>query len=181
MKITITEALAEIKTIGKRIEKKRETIGQYIARQDVMKDPFQDRGGSRQVLAAETQSIADLSARIVTIRTAIARANADTSVDLGGRKMTIEEWLIWRREVLPGERAFLAKLRQGVSNIRAQASQKQVSVRSKEDDVTSVNDIIVNIDEKALSDNIENVETIAGQLDGMLSLKNATTFVELPD
>src|SRR5689334_8132500 len=113
MKITITEALAEIKTIAKRIEKKRETVGQYIARQDALKDPFQDRGGSRQVLATERQSIADLTSRIVTIRTAIARANSDTVVEVGGRKMSIEEWLVWRREVLPGERAFLTKLRQG--------------------------------------------------------------------
>lgn len=48
MALTITEALAEIKTVGKRVEKKREFIKAFLARQDGVKDPLEKDGGSFQ-------------------------------------------------------------------------------------------------------------------------------------
>lgn len=42
MGMTITEALAEIKTIGKRLEKKRAAIAGNLARDSRLKDPFED-------------------------------------------------------------------------------------------------------------------------------------------
>ena len=44
--ITVTEALAEIKTTQKRIEKKREHILNFAWRQERMKDPLERDGGS---------------------------------------------------------------------------------------------------------------------------------------
>ena len=55
MPITITEALAEIKTVGKRVEKKREFIKSFLARQDGIKDPLEKDGGSYQAIARERQ------------------------------------------------------------------------------------------------------------------------------
>jgi len=44
---------------------------------------------------------------------------------------------------------------------------------------TKPNDVVVNIDERALGSELESIEDILGQLDGQLSLKNATVFVEI--
>lgn len=41
MSITITEALAEIKTVAKRIEKKRDFIRAYLSRQEGVRDPLE--------------------------------------------------------------------------------------------------------------------------------------------
>ena len=46
MALTITEALAEIKTLAKRIEKKRQNIGQFLVRQEGVRDPLEREGGS---------------------------------------------------------------------------------------------------------------------------------------
>ena len=59
-KLTITEALAEIKTIEKRIDKKRQSLQPYIARMDGVKDPLEKSGGSAAFIKAERQAIGDL-------------------------------------------------------------------------------------------------------------------------
>jgi hypothetical protein len=40
MKLTITEALQEIKTIGNRLEKKRASLAPYLARDSRIRDPL---------------------------------------------------------------------------------------------------------------------------------------------
>ena len=53
MSITITEALAEIKTISKRLEKKRESIFNFVGRQDGIRDPLEKDGGSVEFIIRE--------------------------------------------------------------------------------------------------------------------------------
>lgn len=55
MAITITEALAEIKTIGKRIDSKKQFVTSHLARQDGVKDPLEKDGGSAELLKRERQ------------------------------------------------------------------------------------------------------------------------------
>lgn len=178
--ITITEALAEIKTIGKRIEKKREFVGGYLARQDGVRDPLEKDGGSAQVIRAERQSIADLEQRIVSLRHGIQRANDETSVTLNGVTRSISEWLTWRRDIAPGQRQFLAGIRGGLHNLREDAKKKGNAVISATATTadTQPSDFVVNIDERALATEIETLEDTLGQLDGQLSLKNATITIK---
>jgi hypothetical protein len=177
MALTITEALAEIKTIQKRIEKKREFVGQYIARQERLKDPLEHEGGSRQALERERQAIADLEERIVSIRAAIQQKNQETTISVGGETRSIADWLVWRREVAPGRQQFVSRLRGALQGIRAEASKKGLAVRGDEAAATSLDDITVNVNEKRLAEEAERLEEILGALDGQLSLKNATVVV----
>ena len=48
--LTITEALAEIKTLEKRIQKKQEFVGSFLYRQEQFKDPLAAQGGSPAAL-----------------------------------------------------------------------------------------------------------------------------------
>jgi hypothetical protein len=177
--ITITEALAEIKTVGKRIEKKREFINGYLARQDGVRDPLERDGGSPAVISAERQAIADLESRIITLRRGIQRANDETSVTINGTARTISEWLTWRRDVAPGQRAWLANVRNSINGIRENAKRQGVAVvqATVNSGDTKPTDLVVNVDERKLAADAELLEDIFGQLDGQLSLKNATVTI----
>jgi len=180
MGVTITESLAEIKTIGKRIEKKRQSVATYLARDLRLKDPLEKDGGSVKFIAEQRQGITDLENRIVAIRTAIQKSNLATSASIGNRTMTVAEWLTWRREVSVGAQGFLTSLNSGIRQIREKAQKdggRVVSAPSESDSKPAL-EIVVNIDEKALLEEQENMEKTLGELDGRLSLLNATTIVE---
>lgn len=176
---TITEALAEIKTIGKRIEKKRQFIGQYLVRQEIVKDPLANQGGSAAALKAEAQGIADLEERLIALRRGIAHVNATVTLTVGTQTRTIGDWLTWRREVAPGRKTALANLRQTLVTFRTQQTQKGMTVRTEPSADPTDKDIIVNVDERALATDAEKIEEVLGTLDGLLSLKNATTTFEV--
>lgn len=179
MGMTITEGLAEIKTIGKRLEKKRQFIMQYIARQDGLRDPLLNEGGSAASIEKERQAIRDLEERIVTIRRAIQVANAATPVTVGGQLRTVADWLVWRREVSTGEQNFLRSMGGILVNLRQDAAKKGFVIAPSPDQAKSSTDIIVNVDEQSLAKDIETLETTLGDLDGQLSLKNATVTIEV--
>src|SRR6266851_1458935 len=97
MGMTITEALAEIKTIGKRLEKKKQAVLANIGRDSRLKDPLED---SVKYVAQERQAIEDLEKRIVAIRTAIQKKNLETPCTVGENTFMVQEWLNLRKEVL---------------------------------------------------------------------------------
>lgn len=177
MKITITEALAEIPTIEKRIDKKREFILNYLYRQAVIRDPLEKDGGSPEIIKRETQAITDLWKRAIAIRAAIQRANLENMITVENDTRTITDWLTWRREVAPKQQQFLANINSKLVQMRAQANKQGVGV--KETDSGFSADYIVNINEKSLAEEIEKTETILGILDGQLSLKNATITIDI--
>ena len=179
MPLTITEALAEIKTIGKRLEKKRQFILNNLGRMDLVKDPFATDGGSSLVLERERQAISDLEQRIVDLRSAIQSINSTTLVTIHGREQSINDWLIWKRDVAPNQRTFLNAIRSQLIAIRADAKKKDLSVVPSGGTVASTTDVVINIDELALANEIEMIEDTLGQLDGQLSLKNATVIVNV--
>ena len=183
MGITITEALAEIKTIGKRLEKKREFVQQYLAQPERIKDPFEKDGGSQAVLSQEMQSISDLEGRQIQLRVAISRINDQTQLAIDGTSRTINEWLVWRREVAPGQEAFMTKLMQLLGGLQKEAQQRGARMVGAGAAVavgdSQPTDIIVNIDERKLSENREKLQNVLGQLDGQLSLKNATLTLDI--
>lgn len=180
MSITITEALAEIKTVSKRMEKKREFIGSNLARQEGVRDPLEKDGGAIEVIKRERQAIADLENRIVALRRGIQLANDETVVAVNGVKRTISEWLTWRRDVAPTRQKWLAHLRATLNSVRDQAKRNGAALIQANATVGEAKptDIVVNIDELALAKEIEDIEDVLGQLDGQLSLKNATVTIK---
>ena len=179
-KITITEALAELKTIDKRLAKKREFVQKYLARMDVVKDPLEKDGGSVTALQRERQAIGDLEERKIAIRRAIAETNGMTSLSVNGTVRSMADWLVWRREVAPTRQQFLSQLNATIQGVRDQATRKGGAI-VESGGGTKEADVVVNINEINLSEDIEGLEETLGSLDGQLSLKNATTFVEIED
>lgn len=176
--MTITEALAEIKTVIKRIDSKREFVKQYLVRIDNIKDPLEKDGGSEKVIAEAMQSIADLEQRLVDLRLAIQTANETNTIKIGEAERSIADWLVWRREVMPSKKRFYASLNNTLRTAREQVKacrpgSLQGGVQEKPLEV------VANISDKELATVIEVLEQIDGNLDGQLSLKNATIQVEV--
>lgn len=175
---TITEALAEIKTIGKRIEAKFAGLQPYVAREDKVRDPLNDQGGSRQYIQREMQAIRDLEDRKILLRLAIQRANQNTSLTVGGETQVVAWWLTWRKEVAQEQAHRLRSVREAILRLRNDQRGKGRTVVGVNQTPTTPEDILVNVDEVELNQKIERIETALGELDGKLSLLNATTFVE---
>lgn len=181
--LTITEALAEVKTINKRLEKKRASVLPYLARDLRVKDPFESKGGSESFIKAERQGIHDLQTRIIGIRTAIQKKNLATNLTIGGITRSVSDWLTWRREIADGEKMFLATLNQGLKTFRADLQRKGGTIKTATSQVENFDasappEMVINVDEKHLLESLEGIETVLGELDGKLSLINATTFIE---
>ena len=77
----------------------------------------------------------------------------------------------------PKRQTFLRALSNSLNSIRQKAMQQGVQVVKDDQGFTA--DYIVNINEKALSDEMEAIETMLGMLDGQLSLKNATVTIDI--
>lgn len=177
MSMTITEALAEIKTIGKRIQSKRNFINQYLYRMESMKDPLEKSGGSYQTIRQEMQAVADLEKRLIELRRGIQTANEKTMLTIEGTEMSIADWLVWRRDISPIRNMFLSGLSNSLKSIRDQAKRQGSSLVSIGSQAEKPSDVIVNINEAELAGELEKLTNILGQLDGQLSLKNATVTI----
>jgi len=175
---TITEGLAELKTIVKRCEKKRTSILSYLSRPMGLVDPLEKQGGSAKFIKEETQALRDLQNRHLAIRMAIQQANHTTRIKIGDTEMSVAEWLTWRKEQAPENRQFLVNIRSGLDRARRETQQRGGTVAMPGAEAKAI-DLTVNIDEKALSENIEGLEAVEGALDGKLSLVNAVTLIEV--
>ena len=178
MAMTITEALAELKTVDKRIAKKREFVLTYLLRVEMIRDPLEKEGGSVAAVKREQQAIGDLEERKVLIRRRINDANAATALRVGVVTRPLADWLIWRRDVAPGVKAGLDALAARINSARAEAQKRGASV-SAAGEAKRQDDIIVNVSESDLAAQREALEETLGVLDGQLSLKNATVTIEV--
>lgn len=176
--MTITEALAELKTVDKRLTAKQQFVQDYAFRVETLKDPFEKDGGSEKKISEEMQAISDLEKRAVSLRRAIQSANEATVLKIGNSEMTIADWLVWRREIAPIRETFLYGLRQRLLACRDAVRKQNVNWGSNPAPEKPI-DIIVNIDESKLSKDLEEIKDILGQLDGQLSLKNATVMIAI--
>lgn len=177
-KITITEALQEVKTIDARIQKKKEFIFNFLFRQNNQRDPHEKDGGSASLIAKERQSINDLLERKISIRNAINVANAENSITIKDQSRTISEWLVWKRDVAPTLKAVLNETAARLQSMRQDVSRKGLTVTQNAPAEVTL-DVIVNVNEAELAKQIENLEETLSTLDGQFSLKNATIKIEV--
>jgi hypothetical protein len=181
MALTITEALAELKTIDKRLEKKQEFVVMYSIRQEALKDPLEKAvvGGSPMAIKNERQAISDLLERKIKIRRLIQEANASNQITIGTESRSIADWLVWRRDSAPIQQRILTSLSSRIRTARDEAQKRGMAVVVSDQQATKPTDILVNVNEAELMKDMERHEEILGTLDGQLSLKNATVVIEV--
>jgi len=178
--MTITEALAEIKTINARVVKRLESIGPYVLRDSRILDPLSKDGGSAAFIASELQAVRDLTIRSISLRTAIQKANLEKTISVNGESRTVAEWLTWRREHSETQKSFTNMLIRNIASARDKFKEKVgiVDLQNKPVGAT-IGELIVNLDEKWLLGESDRLEKTLGDLDGQLSLFNARTEVEI--
>lgn len=205
--ITITEALSEVvTTLGKergggksiqgRVPSKIQQLVPYLSRPANVVDPLEKGGGSEKYVTEEIQSIRDLLQKVLHIRQAIATVNNTTKLEIEGVTRTVQEWIVWKREVVPHEMALLGALLKVVRDARSlRARLERVSKDAERESVTRARGGQVasmaqpvpevaeklHFDEMELQQDIDRLNKIIGKLDGQLSLLNATTKVKLDD
>lgn len=178
-KMTITEALSEVKLIVNKIQKKRATVLGNLTRYEHIKDPFTTEGGSQEAIKREVQSMTDLEKRLVRIRTSISRANASTDITIGEKTQSVADWLTWKREIAPTLKAFVTQVHQSLKKqIDEHAARPQV-IRDSEKNQVAIATLVVNVDYEDALNVAQKIEDMYETLDGKLSLKNATTFIEI--
>lgn len=189
--MTITEALAEVSLSKKKITNAEEQVLRYLARPDDRKDPHEEDGGSKKYILSLIQSIEDTLKRLVRVRKAIARANAENYVTVGSitldeeYKKTIESWLIWRREVYPYQRSLYNKMvrridqeRKGDRTSTDLFAQRRGLKSVEQVEYPGRGDIKVEYEEKHLANLIEGLDEVNGKLDGRLTLFNSTVEIQ---
>ena len=177
--ITITEALAETKTLAARIEKRHDAVLRYLVRDARLRDPLEADGGTFEFVKRERQAIGDLEERLVAIRGAIQKANIEISLTINSTTRTVSGWLNWRREVSELQKRRMAQMVALITQARQKAAQSGVQLVQGDAHAQPPGGLIVALNEKDLSEAIENLESILGELDGKLSLLNATTLIEV--
>jgi hypothetical protein len=176
--MTITEALAEIKTINARVVKRLEAIGPYVLRDSRIRDPLEKDGGSASFIASELQAARDLTTRAIALRTSIQKANLAQSLSVNGESRTVAEWLTWRREHSATQKSFTDNMLRSIGNARDKF-RKEGGVTALQNKPSGVQEgeLVVNVDEKWLLGESDRLEKVLGDLDGQLSLFNARTEV----
>lgn len=169
--VTITEALAEIKTIGKRLQQKQQFIAQNIGRPSVVLDGLSKDGGSEKLVSEAMQAHGDLVKRIEDIRVAIQAANQRNTLTIEGLSKSVAGWLAWRKECAPHQKAVL-------QSMSAQIKSGHDQMRGKGTAEAPIS-FITHFSEQEIARRLELIEKILGDLDGKLSLFNATCTVEI--
>lgn len=178
MTMTITEALAEVKLIDKKVTKHHENERAYLFRQAIVRDPLEKDGGSAAYVASQAQASGDLLLRLITVRRSIQDANAKNMLTVEGISRTVADWLVWRREVLPRLKTRIAAISTALTNLRNDVKKKGGSVSATPAGDEQY-DVIVNFNETALLNEALKLAEIEERLDGKLSLFNAVTLVNL--
>lgn len=133
-KMSVTRALVELKTLGKRIEKLTSEI-------DLLCVSW--KGEKRDVAAwasraqANYQKVSDLIKRRDVIKSQVLRSNSETTVTLGSRMHTVAE-VIDLKQSIGFRRDLLNKMRLQRSNTNTHLELQQASVRQKLDKLLEI-------------------------------------------
>lgn len=177
-KMTITEALSEVNLIKKKLDHKKRNFVPLTVKAEHAKDPYESEGGSSVYLKKELQSIEDLYKRLIRIRSAISKANIETDITIGERTQSIHDWLTWKREISKDETSFINSVVTGVAQAQKDVATKP-SCYDAADGTKKLLSLQVNVDYPAFVKKQEEMATLFEQLDGKLSLKNATIVVTI--
>lgn len=131
--ITVTRALAQVKSLNDRIE--RATNTSFVSFTTGGKH---NTGKSEQEIAsqlkANLQSVTDLIKTRAKVKAAIVRSNANTKVNVSGVEMTVAE-AIERKGSIQFEVALLNNLRQQLSTNTAMVERQNVQMQARLDDL----------------------------------------------
>jgi len=180
-KKTISEAMAELKLIDKKVQKKIEFIKSNCVSYDHVADPYKPEGGRTQIIKQEEQAIKDLLERYESIREKIMEANLLNKVVISNITKSIYGWLIWRKEIKTKQTELYGMYTEVEGKIKQLVTQPQL-VKKEDKDGNVAGELMKatsNIKLDEYRKELEKISDTFETLDGVLSLKNATIFIEV--
>lgn len=130
--ISITRALAEVKSLNDRIEKATRqgvfvtvTVGGKTTN-------GQDLQAATQTLKSNLQQVTDLIERRQAVKTAIIRSNAVATVTINGKELTVAE-AIERKGSIDKERVLMSVLQQQLGQARTVTERNNVQMQGRID------------------------------------------------
>jgi flagellar biosynthesis chaperone FliJ len=208
--ITVTDALAELTLLSKRIESARVALenGTLVTVVEVGKVPtgFKSRDEYEVNAKAALQRVNALIDRRRTIKRAIVLSNASTHVTVAAQEMTVAE-VIEMKNFITHYEAILETMHSAYTQTRNQYEKAKARVRERLDklalEVLGKNEAVNSEQYQSLADSFmarEGVElldptNLAGEIerrqtfieefksmcDRVLSISNATTSIEIPE
>ncbi|MEQ8757685.1 MAG: hypothetical protein RID09_29740 [Coleofasciculus sp. G1-WW12-02] len=206
--MTVTDALAELTLLEKRIDSARANLDNntLIAVVEVGKVPtgYKSREEHASKARAGLQRVDDLIARRRTIKRAVVLSNASTMVSVAGQEMTVAEAIEMKNFIVYYEAVFHTMVS---AYTRTQNEYKAAQARVKErldklalevlgknaasakyqslaDSFLSREGVEI-LDPTNLAEDIERrqgfVEEFKSTVDRVLSISNARTMIEIPD
>jgi hypothetical protein len=180
-KKTISEAMAELKLINAKVNKKTQFIKDNCVSYNHVEDPYKKDGGRHELIKQEEQAIEDLLKRYEVIREKIMEANLATEITINNISKSIYSWLVWRREVKEKQDS-LYNTYQRVESATRELEQRPQSYKKEDKDGNILNEFVKmtsNIKLDKYRKELDNITEAFEKLDGILSLKNATIFIEI--
>lgn len=175
----ITEAMSEVKLCVKKIQSNRDFVLRNLRREEWRKDPFEKDGTTQEAQVQQAlQAIMDLERRIVALKNGINKTNLTQMIELEGRTMSVAEWIIWKREVLPLRKQMLSVFANQIANTAVEGMSPARRFVGQTEQGPQTN-WYINVSDKWLLAELQMLETIEQRLDARLSMMNANVEVEL--
>lgn len=205
-KMTIHRALAELKTLDKRIDSKTESlkpVGFNVDGGKVNKR-YELSEFAKQV-SSDLQSINDLILRKVRLKSAIVKANSETLVNIAGKEMTISDAISYK-QVLNMKKLLKNSLEVELlktltiiekANATVESNALKIAENALQKDNVKITDKdVLNVTEPYLKKNLcelvdplkievkikelqEDIDSFELEVDATLSEINATTYIEI--
>jgi len=202
--LTITEALTQLKILGKRIDEAIEQ-GLFVKATSKKRKPagFKTDEDCSKSIQSSYDSINGLMRRRMAIKRAVVKSNANTNVDVGGETMTVAEAIEYKNSI-DFEKALLQRMVNNndsekrevdANNLRIDNEKQKIITQRAENEKTPTQEDIdfadeamepykytlldpLNIKEKieVLKNKIDNFFT---KVDTVLATSNATTTITI--
>lgn len=169
----IIEALKNLKTIQKRIEKNCEQIKQYCGYVNSETPAFETEEKQRMEVNSLIQSNLDLEVEYLRLKKAVEQTNLAVIVAIGSRNYTITELISIRRVV--GK--FRLNTYNSLSPVQAMSRLQQVYNKPGWDS-TNPPKIVLVFKEEDKNRNIKDWEEFLSSIDGKLEVVNAETDLQ---
>ena len=152
-KISIHRALTELKTIGKRIQKKISELNPVGIKKKDKVNIHHTAEDFKKHVQSEMDSVRDLIERQINIKNAIIASNAVTKVKIGDKTPTVAEAIAYKTMMKTDEQ-FYSKIKQSYDQTSVEVESAIISVEKNSLQMG------MNVDKAASTDKKSNTESV---------------------
>ena len=190
-KMTIARGLTRLKTIKAQLANIANQIGMYGAINNKVRHPLGeqkvalDKNHNQAIEAVNSlyQQFNDLKDEFLKIKLAIDKANLTTVITIGGKQMTIQEALIYRRDIQQYVQSLNHQYGRAVQQAQAQVDKYNNSLNTEGMDESTLKAVMADVLYLVPRERINEVNNFLvafmTELDGVLNEVNAVTEITI--